>query len=87
MVKPDRKIGDTVEIPIGRRDANFDRACDSAQHYARLHFGIDEDGHAERVEGWDRTRCWVEVRFVKLVLSGSDCEYWFVATVMKTEED
>lgn len=80
-------IGSTKEIIVTREEAHFDRACDTAYRLAVGYFGIDEDGHSQRVQGWDRSSSFIEIEFVRYVRMGCEQVYVFNATARKSEED
>lgn len=81
-----KKIGDSIDIPVGRVEANFDRACDSAYWHAVRHFGIDEDGHSKWIRDWHWSTCWIEILFMSYKRIGNDHNYMFLATAKKSEE-
>jgi len=53
---------------ITRQEANFDRACDEVHQYAIWYFGIDEDGHSNKLPDWERN-CRIEIEFTKYISS------------------
>lgn len=81
------KCGDVRDITITRFEANFDRACDEAYRLAVSMFGINEDGHSERIKDWERSRCWIQLDFVSYIRSGQEHCYTFFATPKKSEDD
>jgi hypothetical protein len=81
------KIGDIEEIVVTRREANFDRACDEAYCQAVAYFGIDEDGHSDRVKDWERSDCWLEVEFSKYTRVGQDHCYKFLLHAEKHDPE
>lgn len=78
------------EIWISRKESNFDRACDAAYDQAIQSFGVDDCGHS-RIEGWQRSRCWIQVSFKRYLhvgsMSGHSYQYWFLAEAMKGEDE
>lgn len=76
-----------AQIIVDREESNFDRACDSAYVMAVGMFGIDEDGHSSRINGWERSSCWIEVVFDSYVRHGSRHMYGFLAYPRKAEPD
>ncbi len=81
------QIGDIENIIVDRNESGFDRACDAAFRMAIARFGVDDNGHSSRVEGWERSQCWVEVEFLRYVRSGCNHTYTFSAMVRKVEPD
>lgn len=81
------KILKSEKIVITRREANFDRACDEAYQRAVAMLGIDEDGHANRVKGWERSSCCIRVVFEKYEHIGSmvghEHNYYFRGEAVK----
>ncbi len=65
------KILKSEKIVIDRNESNFDRACDEAYNRTVMMLGIDDCGHADKVKGWDRSRCSVRVVFVSYEHYGS----------------
>lgn len=80
------QINDGVEVTAERTEANFDRACDEAYSLAIRLFGISEDGHSQRVLGWERFRCWIELTFDVYQRVGNTHFYTFRAYARKEEE-
>jgi len=81
------QIDQPETIVIDRNESGFDRAADAAFRMAISKFGIDDDGYTDRVEGWERSKCWVEVEFVRYIRSGCNHTYTFSAMVRKVAED
>ena len=81
-----KAIGWTIELRISRQEANFDRACDEAYRQAVSQFEIDEGGHSTRIRDWERSRCWIELRFLSYIRIGSSHCYIFEATTAKASE-
>lgn len=77
------KILKTKEIIITRVEANFDRACDAASRLSSDLFDIDDCGHSS-IEGWMRSSCWVEIKFISyeasFSMAGGNHRYVFEAT-------
>ena len=87
------EIDQEVDFTIDRYDTepNFDRACDSARRYAMGLFGADDCGHMMSVKGWERSCCWVEIKFTGLTSSGGmrgwHHHYTFTAVCRKNTDD
>jgi len=64
-------IGKKISFEVDRRDANFDKACDSAYLYSISKFGCDESGHLNNVPHSERSRCSIIVKFISYTISGS----------------
>lgn len=58
-------------IVITRQESNFDRACEAAYGRAVATLGIDDDGHAQNVKGWERSSCYIRVVFEHYEHTGS----------------
>lgn len=80
------KIGQKEEIRIFRQEAGFDRACEDAYTRALIRFGMDEDGYATRVDGWERTTCSIRLCFTGYAMHDSNHVYSFLAWVSKEED-
>ncbi|RJQ27123.1 hypothetical protein C4577_02275 [Candidatus Parcubacteria bacterium] len=65
------KILMSKQIVISRRESNFDKACDEAYTMAVSMLGIDDCGHSDCVEDWDRSSCYIRVVFEKYNHIGS----------------
>lgn len=76
-----------TRIHVSRQDANFDRACDSAFRLAVGSFGIDEDGHSDRIPEWERSTCSIYLTFESYRRIGVDHLYIFFAEAIQNEED
>ena len=76
---------------ISRTESGFDKACDSARERALVMLGMDEDGYAEDVEGWNRSTDFIEIVFVSLSIMGDMCGggyiYSFVCRACRNEEE
>lgn len=81
------KIGESIDFLIYRQEANFDRACDAAYQMALMRFGVDEDGHSDRVEGWERTHCAINVKFLSYQRQDHDHLYGFACWVSGGDND
>ena len=79
------QIGSTHYIFISRTEANFDRACDEAYKSALIRFGIDEYGHSNCIEEWERNSCLIEVTFNNYVRMGNNHRYQFSAIALKSD--
>jgi len=75
------QIGDVIELPLCRSDANFDRACDAARHLANMVFGVDLQGHITNVQGAERSCCSIDIEFIKYWCSGRCHNYTFEGKV------
>ncbi len=82
---------EVVTIVINRRDAHFDRACESAAHQAIGVFDVDEDGYINGVHDSERGRDSIEIDFVSFDLSmsmgGWSYTYTFTAKIISNEEE
>jgi len=78
-------IGETIDIVITRTESGFDRACDSAYKTALSRFGINEDGHSNRVTGWERSSCYIEVNSLRYIRTNNEHNYLFLATTKKSD--
>ena len=67
----DERILDSKPICIVRSEAGFDRACEDAYRMAVALLGIDGGGHSARIKGWDRSCCFVRMKFKRYRQSGS----------------
>lgn len=65
------KILKSKKIYIARKEANFDRTCNEAYDQAIALLGIDDDGHADQIKGWDRSSCYIRVVFEGYQHTGS----------------
>jgi hypothetical protein len=65
------KILKSEKIVVTRKESNFDRACEEAYSRAVMIMGIDDCGHSDRVKGWDRSRCHIQVVFERYEHIGS----------------
>lgn len=81
------QIDQPETIVIDRNESGFDRASDAAFLRAISLFGIDDDGHTDRVTGWDRSECWVEIEFVRYTRGGCNHTYTFSAMVRKVADE
>jgi len=79
------EIGDQIKIIVSRTESNFDRACNEAYKTAIMRFGIDENGHSDRIKRWERSSCWIDVIFSTYKRSGNDHVYLFFASAEKAE--
>ena len=70
---------------VERQEADFDRACDEAWRRYMSIIGMDDDGYATRVDGWERSRDEISVQFVGYVRWGSWHHYRFTGTVWEGE--
>lgn len=89
------KPNEEVEIVVERREADFDRACDTVMSAAILKFGSkqeDEYGCYLYVEGAHRSNSSIEIRFDSYHMS-DDCVsgwthyYRFMAKVVIHEDE
>ena len=81
------EIGKQYETEVWRDEANFDRACDMAWRLTINKFGIDEDGHSSRVEGYERSTCTPFMAFAGYVRIGASHLYTFDVWIDKTDEE
>ena len=83
------KIEQRIPIHISRKEANFDRACDSARHMALSYFGCDDDGYLTNVEDSVRSRDFVVLILLKyqasFSMAGCSHDYFFEAWVTNNE--
>lgn len=81
----------TEEVVVVRQEASFDRACDEGYSRAVTMLGVDDDGHAKRVKGWERSSCFVRVVFESYTHTGSmgghEHVYVFRAEAVKGAND
>lgn len=79
----------TEDIMIHRTESSFDRACDEAYRSSIHRFGIDSDGHSERLKEWERSCCRIDIDFINYKRIGEMHLYNFKVSVIKTifEED
>ena len=79
------KINQKINISVPRKEVNFDRACETANIQALCHFGVDQNGHLTNVEGSDRSRDFVVVKFIEyrcsISMVGQEAVYTFKAWV------
>lgn len=78
-----KRIGDSEQIVVVRPYASFDRACQIADRKSRQYFEITNDGHSTRVRDWNKSECWIEVKFVSYRICGFFHEYVFLATACR----
>ncbi len=73
-------------LQVERSESGFDKACDAARKLALVLFGIDEDGHSDRIEFIRTTDC-VRVDFHNLEMYGANLfVYTFEALVVRNVE-
>lgn len=48
----------------------LERGLEQAHERAIMRFGIDEDGHSDRVPEWERSCCSINIEFVRMIMSG-----------------
>ncbi len=75
----------TITVP--RDESGFDRACDYAYRMAVDVFGIDDNGHCDSIPEWERSCCWLEVRFTDYKRVGSEHQYTFEAAPFKHADE
>ena len=57
----------------------FERGLDMAYSQALTKFGIDENGHSDKVDGWARSCCGITIKFKKMTFSGDNTTLVFKA--------
>lgn len=82
----DYEVNQKYKLRLSRHDANFDRASDTAYEIARRKFGVDENGHTELVNGWERSTCSIAVKFLGYERVGETHVYDFEAWVEKRQD-
>ena len=60
----------TIVVSLNNPRRLIEEAVKQAQPLALAEFGIDDCGHSDRVDGWQRSSCSVRIRFEGLELSG-----------------
>jgi hypothetical protein len=67
-----KKLTDEKRIVVSLQDPArlMENAAVQARIRALIEFGIDDCGHSDRVEGWQRSSCSIRLRFEGLELSG-----------------
>ena len=87
---PDYKINKPEKIVVTDTRPDFDGACRSAGLLARNLFGIDEYGNTEIVDGYERSRCSMNIKFVSYMqvsgMVGQNHFYEFEAWIDGEEE-
>lgn len=81
------KIDQCIERTIYRKEANFDRACDEVFNHALMILEIDEYGHSDKVEEWDRSSCSIEIQFVKYTRFNHEHNYVFNIIPRKNRDE
>lgn len=85
------KINEVVDIVVTGQESNFDRACDAAYNIALSMFGIDDYGHSNNVEGFQRSTDVIVVEFKSYKCVGSmvghEHQYMFKAWVERNSEE
>ena len=74
-----------IKFSVNRREENFDKACAEAYHSAIARFGINESGHSDKAEDFNRSTDSIMVKFDTLLISGNmngiNHEYKFTACI------
>lgn len=60
----------TIVVSLDNSRRLMEEAIKWAQERALVEFGIDDSGHSNRVDGWQRSSCSIRIRFEGLELSG-----------------
>lgn len=81
------RILKSIRVSVYRSEANFDRACSEANRYAINEFQIDECGHTDLIDDWERSDCHIRIKFSEYIREGEGHIYLFDAFAVKTDED
>jgi len=84
------KLGDKTTFKISRPDKYLDVAWWSATKVAMKRFGIDENGDAFWMEGWDRKKCHIRLTIVAeetVFSAGRERHVWYFEAVTVREPD
>ena len=81
------KVIETEEIFVELREVNFDIACMRAYRKAILTFGINEDGHSQKIKDFERSTDSIEVKFKSYTCTnGQNHGYLFQASVIRFDD-
>ena len=84
-------IKETIHISLDSSIRMYEVALKQARDLALVKMGIDEHGHSNRLEGWERSSCSIVVELESMRAMGGmmGWEYVFIFKVWweKNEED
>jgi len=86
-------LSNQMKIPIIRREANFDRACDSANEIAIGLYQMDENGRVPdsvlfaAYHPFVRTTDCIVLKFAEYTRCGSEHTYLFTARIERNLEE
>ena len=82
---------ETLHIELDGNHRPLERSLSLAHKIALSKFGIDEYGNSDRVDEWERSCCFIEVEFQKLLFSvgmgGGNTTVFYKITCQRVEDE